>query len=152
MATNQKMNATVETVMTADPITIKPTAKLAEAARLMQQHDIGNVLVCDNKTLNGIITDRDIVVRGVALGADLAGLTVADCCSPATFTTTRDASIDAVASMMRDNAIRRLPVVDGDELIGVVSLGDVSQADQAKDVGSTLAGISAAPPSNAERR
>lgn len=151
MATNTQ-NSTIGSVMTADPITIKPSAKLTEAARLMQQHDIGNVLVCDGSKLSGILTDRDIVVRGVALGADLSSLTAADCCSPAKFTTTPDASVNDVASMMRDNAIRRLPVVDGKNLVGVVSLGDVSQADQPKDVGSTLAGISAAPPSSEQRR
>jgi CBS domain-containing protein len=139
------MAQTVRDVMTTDLVTCPSSAPLRDAAKHMRDRDIGDVLVVDDGTVRGIVTDRDIVVRGVADGGDVREATVGDVCTGELTTVTADSTIEDAARLMRDNALRRLPVVDGGRPVGIVTLGDLAvQADPS----SALGGISAARPNS----
>jgi CBS domain-containing protein len=131
-------------IMTQNPVTVQTTDSVLAAARSMRDGNIGDVVVVDQGAIHGILTDRDIVVRALAEGRDPARTTVGEICSrELTILAPEDAIGDAVA-IMRDKAIRRLPVVDGGgRPVGIVSLGDLAVE---RDPESTLGGISAAPP------
>jgi CBS domain-containing protein len=132
----------VREVMAKDPQTVSRDATIAEAARLMREHEIGDVIVLDGQNVTGILTDRDIVVRAIAEGRDTERETVVDVCSKNLTTISPDDTVDRAVELMRDNAIRRLPVVEAGLPVGIVSLGDLAEE---KDPRSALADISRAP-------
>jgi CBS domain-containing protein len=133
----------VHEVMTPGPVTLPLDAPLTEAARLMRDEGIGGVLVTQDGRLCGLLTDRDIVVRAVAAGDDPTTTTVGQVASAEiAFAAPSDSIGDAVA-LMRQRAVRRLPVVDDGKLVGLVSLGDLAME---LDEDSALSDISAAPP------
>lgn len=134
----------VREIMTADPATVPAQAPVAEAARLMREQDIGDVLVTDQGKLCGVVTDRDIAVRIVA-DQRPSGTATAEVCTKETVTCSPSDDVDRAVALMREHAVRRLPVVDEGRLVGVVSLGDLAIE---RDQRSALADISAAPPSN----
>lgn len=119
------MAHTVRDVMTAPPKTLPSSASLRDAAVMMRDEGIGSVVVAEGRTLVGIVTDRDIVVRCVAGGGDPAAENVRDTGSELVVHVGPDAGLDEAARLMREYALRRLPVVDGDTLVGVVALGDL---------------------------
>ena len=133
----------VREVMTRDPITLQANATLVEAARQMRDADVGDVIVMDGGRLKGIVTDRDITIRGVASGKDPNRSTLAEVCSPRLVTIPADRPVEEAVTLMRENAVRRLPVVEGDKPVGVVSIGDLAVD---RDPRSALADISAAEP------
>lgn len=136
----------VREVMTPDPVTVASTASLRHAAELMRDRNIGDVLVVDQDgSLFGIVTDRDIVVGGIAEGSDPATTSVDEVCSRDPVTLGPDDAVVEAARLMGDRAIRRLPVVDNGSLVGIVSLGDLAED---RDPGSVLGEISEAPPNN----
>jgi CBS domain-containing protein len=138
------MNNDVRDIMTPNPHTIESTESVMNAAQLMRRSDIGDVIVLEDKRLFGILTDRDIVVRALAEGRDPETTPVGDICSRELTTVRPTESVGTVVRVMRDKAIRRLPVVEeSGEVIGIVSLGDVAVE---RDRHSALADISAAPP------
>lgn len=137
------MPQNISEVMTPSPITVSPQQTLRDAAEQMRFADIGDVLVAEGERLVGIVTDRDIVIRAVAEGADPSSVKVADVCTSSPISCAPDTSIEEAANLMREQAIRRLPIVDGDRLVGVVSLGDLAME---ADPRSALADISSAPP------
>jgi len=129
-------------VMTPNPVVLPSDAGLDAAAREMKDADIGDVLVQDDDgTLCGIVTDRDLVVRGLADGRSNLG----EVCSRGLYTLSPDADVEEAVTVMREAAIRRIAVVDGNRPVGVVSLGDLALEE---DPGSALADISAAQPNN----
>lgn len=133
----------VSDVMTANPSTCPVSTTLADAARMMRDESIGDVLVCDDDNrLVGIVTDRDLVVRGLANG-NVDMLTLGDVCSSDVTTVTTDTPTSDVVRLMADRAVRRIPVVDDGRPVGIVSLGDLAEE---LDDQSALADISAAPP------
>lgn len=139
------MNSTIEQVMTTDVVSCSKTATVAEAARLMRDRNIGDVLVTDNGgKLAGIVTDRDMVVRCLADGAD-PNVTIGEVCTTDLRTLTRDASIDEAVRMMSEQSMRRVPVVDKGKPVGIVSLGDLAIE---RDPHSALGEISAAAPTH----
>ena len=129
-------------VMTTAPSTVDASDPIAAAAAVMARENIGDVIVTDGKRICGIVTDRDIAVRGVAHGLD-ASTQVGAICSGHLTTTTQGVSVDRAVELMRAHAVRRLPVVDKGRPIGIVSLGDLAQR---RDRNSALAKISGAPP------
>jgi CBS domain-containing protein len=129
--------------MTGAPVVLSGDKSLEDAARVMRDHDIGDVLVSRDGTLAGLVTDRDIVVRGLAEGRATA--TLDDICTRQLIAVDPEADLTAAAQIMEAHAIRRLPVLEDGEPVGMVSLGDLAQAADPK---SALAGISAAPPNN----
>ncbi|MBT2467983.1 CBS domain-containing protein [Streptomyces sp. ISL-66] len=138
------MTRQVHEVMTGNPVTVEKLTSLAEAARVMRDAGIGDVLVVDEGRLRGILTDRDLVIRAVAENRDPADTTVQAICSTELFTIKPDDHVEQAIDLMRRHALRRLPVQTEDgELVGVVTLGDLEVE---RDPGSTLAAISAAEP------
>jgi CBS domain-containing protein len=109
----------------------------------MRDAGIGDVIVTENNQVCGIVTDRDIVIRTVAEAQDPAATTLADICSHALTTVAPTDSIEYAVQLMREKAIRRLPVVEGGQAVGIVSLGDLAVE---RDPGSALGEISAASP------
>ncbi|PRX96186.1 CBS domain-containing protein [Allonocardiopsis opalescens] len=133
----------VRDVMTADPATLGRRAPVTEAARVMRDSGVGDVLVVDDDMLYGVVTDRDIVVRGVAEARDPGSTTVEALCSSDIAVVAPDDDVKKAVRLMRERAVRRLPVVDDDRLVGVVSIGDLAVD---RDPGSALADISASSP------
>lgn len=133
-------------VMTPDPVTVAATASLQHAAQVMRDRNIGDVLVVDESgTLYGIVTDRDIVVEGIAEGGDPSSMSVDEVCTHDPISLGPDDAVAKAAKLMSERAIRRLPVVDNGSLVGIVSLGDLAED---RDPDSVLGEISEAPPNN----
>jgi CBS domain-containing protein len=132
----------VSELMTEKPTTLPASATVVQAAQCMRDQNIGAIVVMDDQKLRGIVTDRDIVVRGVADGTSIAQKTLESVCSPSVMTLTPDDDADRAVTMMRERAIRRVPVVSGDQVVGIVSLGDLAIE---RDSGSALGDISSAP-------
>jgi CBS domain-containing protein len=137
------MARTVEQIMTRDPRTVDATGTIADAARKMRDADIGDVVVVESGQVAGIVTDRDIVIRGVADGLDPDSTAVSDICTTAVETLEPDTSVDDAVRLMRENDIRRLPVTKDGRPVGIVSLGDLAVE---REPDSALADISAASP------
>jgi CBS domain-containing protein len=133
----------IRELMTPNPVVLPGTASVHEAARTMRDAEIGDVIVLEHNQVCGIVTDRDIVVRLVAEARDPATTTLADLCSHAVVTVRPTDTIEDAVRLMRTHAIRRLPVVDGGQAVGIVSLGDLAVE---RDPHSALGEISAAPP------
>ncbi|MGW0393462.1 CBS domain-containing protein [Streptomyces sp. NPDC003042] len=134
----------VHEVMTAHPVTVEKLTSLAEAARVMRDADIGDVLVVDEGRLRGILTDRDLVIRAIAENKDPADTTVHAVCTTEPVTVRPGDDVGHAVDLMRRHALRRLPVVTEEgELVGVVTLGDLAVE---QDPGSALSAISAAEP------
>jgi CBS domain-containing protein len=133
---------TLRDVMSAQPVTLSSAATVLEAARCMQERDIGDVVVMDGDRVSGIVTDRDIVIRAVAQGLDPSSCRVSDVCSGDVATLSPDDTIKRAVDLMKQKAIRRIPVVDDGRPVGIVSIGDLAiEANGEK----ALADISAAP-------
>ena len=109
----------------------------------MRDEDIGVLIVVNHGSIRGVLTDRDVVVRAVAEGRDPKSIKVGEIVSEDVATVTPDEPVDKVVSLMREKAIRRVPVVDGSRPVGVVSIGDLAVE---RDSKSALADISAAEP------
>jgi CBS domain-containing protein len=139
------MAQSIQEVMTPDPHTVKADATLEEAAREMKGDDIGAVLVEDNGGVAGILTDRDIVVRAIAEGRDPSSTKVADVATRDVKTLTPDSSIDDAIKIVREQNVRRIPVVQDGRPAGIVSIGDLAIE---RDSDSALADISSEPPNN----
>jgi CBS domain-containing protein len=133
----------VSEVMTHGVRTLSPQDTMQRAARTMSDLNIGALPVCDGKKLVGMVTDRDITVRGVAQGCPPDSTTLRELMSPEVRWCFDDAPLDEALEQMRDAQIRRLPVIDHERhLVGMLSLGDVATTAGTADVAETLACIS----------
>lgn len=116
----------VKDVMHKGATSISPDATILECAKQMKALDIGALPVKSNGAILGIITDRDIAVRGVAAGADLAKTAAKSLMTKQTFTCSADDDLDKAVEVMRLKKVRRLPVADNKgHLVGMLSLGDL---------------------------
>jgi CBS domain-containing protein len=129
--------------MTHDPRTIDADGSLTEAARQMRDGDIGNVIVMQDGQVHGIVTDRDIVIRAIADGRDPDSTTVGEVCTTDLTTLEPEQSLDEAVRTMREQDIRRLPVVKHGRPVGILSLGDLALE---REPDSALADISAGSP------
>jgi CBS domain-containing protein len=134
----------VSDIMTRDPKTAQLDSTLEEIAALMKDEDVGAIpILDDDDELVGIVTDRDIVVRCVAEGKEASDTTVEDILSEDLVTIEAEADVQQAARLMADKQIRRLPVVRERELIGMVSIGDISvKHEDDETAGETLQQIS----------
>jgi CBS domain-containing protein len=119
------------------------TSSVHEASQAMQDADSGEVIVIENQRGCGIVTDRDIVVRIVAEARDPATTTLANICSPPLLIVSPTDSVEKAVHLMRTHALRRIPVVERGQPVGMVSLGDLAVE---RDPSSALGDISATPP------
>src|SRR3954449_9522128 len=138
-----QMSRTVEEIMTRDPRTGKASDTIVDAARVMNESDIGDVIVVDGEEIRCIVTDRDIVVRAIAEGRDPQSTSVGDVCTQSLETIEPGASVDDALKKMRDADIRRLPVVQDGRPVGIISVGGLAVGGGA-DLG--RAALSAASP------
>ncbi|MDX2825041.1 CBS domain-containing protein [Streptomyces ipomoeae] len=133
----------VREVMTSGVVTVRPDASLVEAAQLMRAQDIGDVLVAADGRLIGVLTDRDITLRAVADGVDPLTVSAQAVCTPHPVVVGPDDAVSVAVTLMRDHAVRRLPVLEDGHPVGMVSLGDLAVS---QDPRSALADISRAEP------
>ncbi|WP_369274421.1 CBS domain-containing protein [Streptomyces sp. R11] len=133
----------VKDVMTPGVVAVRPDASLVEAAQLMRAQDIGDVVVADGQDVVGVLTDRDITVRAVADGADPLTVSVRSVCTRNPVVIDPGERLSVAVALMREHAVRRLPVVENGLPVGVLSLGDLAETE---DPGSALADISRAAP------
>lgn len=136
------MTQTVAECMTPSPTTIEATRSVRDAAELMASGDVGAVVVVENSEVTGIVTDRDLVVRVLATGGAPEDV-VRQVVSGTLVTVKPDDSAEHAAQVMRENAVRRVPVMQAGELVGIVALGDLAIE---RDPRSALADISAEEP------
>ncbi|HEY8421827.1 MAG TPA: CBS domain-containing protein [Thermoclostridium sp.] len=113
-------------VMTKSIVTVEPDTTIKEVAQLMQQHNVGAIPVVDHNGLKGIVTDRDLVVRNIASGKDPFSTPVRDVMTSQVTTVTPDEDVQSITKLMASRQIRRVPVVENQQLIGMVSLGDIA--------------------------
>lgn len=116
----------IKDIMTDRIAYVGPDASVEQAAQLMQKHNVGSVPVVSDQGLVGIVTDRDIVVRGIAHGIDAAGTSVSQVMTSEIHSVTPDMSLSQAAEIMGKYQVRRVPVVEENRLVGMVSLGDLA--------------------------
>lgn len=133
----------ISDVMTRGVRTLAPTDTLQLAAQAMDELDIGAVPVCDGDALVGIVTDRDIVVRGVAQGCAADRTPVKDAMSTHVECCYDDQSVDEIAARMRERRVRRVAVLDRERrLVGMVALADLAGKGEEAAAGSVLSAVS----------
>jgi CBS domain-containing protein len=133
----------VSDIMTTGVVALEATSPLRAAAEVMRDEDIGSVVVTDGGHVTGILTDRDLVVRGMATGRDASATALGSIDTEQVVTMTPADPVERAMSLMRQHAVRRIVVIDDSTTpVGVVSVGDLARR---RDPGSVLADISAAP-------
>ncbi len=134
---------TIRDVMTAQPSTFPASAPINDAARAMRDANVGSVVVTLDGEACGIVTDRDVTIRAVAEDKDPKSTPLGEICSRELNVISPNDDLDQAISLMREKAIRRLPVVENGKPVGIVSLGDLAEK---LDPDSVLGSISKAPP------
>jgi CBS domain-containing protein len=145
MPLQENTMTTVADVMTRDVRTMAPDDSVGDAARCMDEMNVGVIPVCEGDRLVGMVTDRDIVVRGVAQQGEVQSMKLVDVMSSHVRCAREDDDLDRVLSEMAQAQIRRMPVVDENEkLVGIVTLGDIAakNPDDEVDVAMSLGDIS----------
>ena len=135
----------VQDIMSTNLITVETGEPVASAARLMRERNIGSIPVKhEDGTLAGMLTDRDIVLRCVAPGRDPATVRIEQIMSTGAVTAAPGEDVTAALSRMRTEQVRRLPVTEGDRLVGMLSLADVARTQKLDmEAAQALSGITA---------
>ena len=130
-------------IMTPDPQCVKEDETLVDAARLMRDLDVGALPICGNdERLKGMLTDRDIVVKCIADGGDPSSVTAGSLGQGKPVTIGADDDIREALETMQQHQVRRLPVIDGHDLVGIISQADIARTLSASQTGETVAEIS----------
>lgn len=137
------MSQLVRNFMTRDPLALDARTTAREAARRMRDNGIGDVVVTEDGRLRGIVTDRDLVVRCIAEDCAPHETEIGALCSEQLVTVEPDTEMSEAVRLMETHAVRRLPVVQGQQTVGIISIGDLAVE---LDPHSPLGKISAAPP------
>ncbi len=132
----------VKNVMTKNPTSCDSSATVVEAAKVMASEDVGPVPVVKDGRLVGIVTDRDIVVRVLAEGRDPSSTTVGEIASSDLETLSPDDDLGTALRKMASSKVRRLPVVEGDQLVGIVAQADVARQGDDSETGQVVEEIS----------
>ena len=133
----------VREFMTTDARCIGENESLADAARIMQDLDCGALPICgDDGKLQGMITDRDIVLKCVAAGRDPGQMMARELASGKPYCIDADANVDAAIDMMEQHQVRRLPVISDHKLVGIISQGDIARNYSEQRVGELVEHIS----------
>lgn len=141
--------STAREIMTGGVECASVNDTLADAARKMRDLHVGSLPICgDDNRLAGMLTDRDIVVRCIAEGGDPTSTKVSDFAGDKPVTIGADDSIEETLRTMRDHDVRRLPVIDGHDLVGIVSQADVARNLPDDMTGDLVEAISSGPPNN----
>jgi CBS domain-containing protein len=141
------MGTKILEVMSDRPRAVTPETSIREAARLMEEEDVGSLPVVDQGTrLIGILTDRDITVRVVGRGSDPESTRVGEVASTDIVVLSPEHDLDEALAVMAREQVRRLPIVGGeDQLVGMLSQADVARATKEKPTGEVVEAISRPP-------
>jgi CBS domain-containing protein len=139
------MAQSIREIMTADPRTVDTSATCLDAGREMRDGDVGALVVVDGGAVAGVVTDRDIVVRVVADGRDPGSTRVGEAATMSPVTLNVDQTVEDAIRLVREQDIRRVPVVQDGRPVGIVSLGDLAIE---RDTESALADIASEPANN----
>jgi CBS domain-containing protein len=123
---------------------VNPQTTINDVAKLMQQNHVGCIPVCDtNKNVVGLVTDRDIVLRGVACNKNTNTTPISEIMTTAVYTVTPDEELTQASKIMCDCQIKRVPVIENDTIVGIITLGDLVNAEgvNSKQVTTTVEGI-----------
>lgn len=143
------MTTTAREIMTGRAECASTSDTLQEAARKMRDLSVGALPICgEDDRLHGMVTDRDIVVRCVAEGGDPASVKVEELADGKPVTIGADDSVSEALRTMKDHGVRRLPVIDGHKLVGMLSQADVARNLPEEQVGELVEAISADTPNN----
>lgn len=132
----------VRDVMTLNPASCASQAPVADAAKLMAKEDVGPIPVVEGERLVGLLTDRDIVVRVVAEGRDPEATTVGEVASSSLTTVAPDEDLDRALQLLAEQRVRRLPVVEGEKLVGIVAQADIARRGDDVQTGQVVEQIS----------
>jgi CBS domain-containing protein len=133
-------------VMTPDAKCVGENDTILDAAKQLSELDVGSMPICgEDDRLKGMLTDRDIVVKVLAQGKDPSSTTAGNLAEGKPVTIGADDSVDEALKTMADNKIRRLPVIDGHDLVGIVSQADIAKEVDEEKVGDLVEAISSAP-------
>lgn len=116
----------VKDIMTRNVEYIDAASPISNAAKMMQQYNVGSIPVCEQGGLVGIVTDRDIVVRNIAKGGNPENTAVRDIMTANVATVNPEMDVNDVSSIMSRQQVRRIPVVENNKLVGIVALGDMA--------------------------
>ncbi len=142
--------ATARDIMTGNPECVSVNDTLVDAARKMRDLDVGAMPICgDDNRLKGMLTDRDIVVKCIAEGGDPSSTKVSELAEGKPVTIGADDSVEETLRTMKEYGVRRLPVIDGHDLVGIVSQADVARNLPDDKIGDLVEAISSAPPNSA---
>jgi CBS domain-containing protein len=136
------MGTSIKEVMTSEVKACDPETTVAEAAKVMAKEDVGPVPIVEEGRLTGIVTDRDIVVRVVAEGRDPSSTTVGEIASRDVVTVSPDDDLDTALKHLAQNQVRRIPVVDGGRLVGIVAQADIARLGSDAKTGEVVEEIS----------
>lgn len=145
------MTSRAEEIMTREPSCVSPTQQVADAVEIMKKEDCGVVPVVDSKaggSLVGIITDRDIALRACCDGAGGPSTTISQVMTTNLFCVAPQDSIERVRQVMSEGGVRRVPVVEENRLVGIISMKDLSDESSARVVGETDESILGQAPNN----
>lgn len=132
----------IKDVMTPNPASCDPQATVVEAAKVMAREDVGPIPVVEGDRLVGLVTDRDLVVRVLAEGRDPEGTTVGEVASTDVVAVSPDDDLDQALRLLAEKQVRRLPVVEGERLVGIVAQADVARHGQDSKTGEVVQQIS----------
>ena len=132
----------IKDVMTQNPTTCEPSTSVMEAARMMASQDVGPLPVVENSRLVGVVTDRDLVLRVLAEGRDPKATTVGEVASKDIVSVAPETTLDEALGLLARHQVRRLPVVEGERLVGIVAQADVARQGDDRETGRVVEEIS----------
>jgi CBS domain-containing protein len=136
------MGKSIKDVMTSEVRACEPSATVVDAAKIMAQEDVGPVPVVEDGRLTGIVTDRDITVRVVAEDRDPSSTTIGEIASTKLVTVSPDDDLETALKLLAENQVRRIPVVEGDRLVGIVAQADIARLGSDAKTGEVVEEIS----------
>jgi CBS domain-containing protein len=137
------MEAAIRDIMTREVESAQPDMTIQDAAQMMRSRDIGSLPVCEGRKVVGVVTDRDITIRGVADGRAPDSTRVEEVMSRQVVSVKEDARLGEAERLMHDQQLRRLPVVNGEgELVGYLALAKVARTESAEKAGRVSQGVS----------
>ncbi|MBW3592910.1 MAG: CBS domain-containing protein [Actinobacteria bacterium] len=132
----------IRDLMTENPTTCERSTTAVDAARVMASEDVGPVPVVEGGRLVGIVTDRDLVVRILAEGKDPSSTTIGEIASSDLVAVQPDDELEQAERLMAERQVRRLPVVEGDRLVGIIAQADIARALDEERTGEVVQQIS----------
>lgn len=120
------VNMKVKDIMSKEIASVETEDSIERAAWLMKQYDVGSIPVCQNNEVIGIVTDRDLALRSTAEGQNTTQQKCGDIMTTNLIVGDPEMNVDEAAKVMSERQIRRLPIVENNSLVGIVSLGDIS--------------------------